>query len=132
MTNPETSPLDEEAAPVVAVTRTIGGVVLVLLGAAGVLAGAFWYFIVPWFGWAMEGFWYTMADWADLGGVGVGILGILLLVVGGALVQRARKKRLQIFMDASEIAALSGHLEQVADDGRGEKRTGTTPPPTIL
>ena len=131
MTNPAIDPLGEDAAPVVAVTRTIGGVVLVLLGAAGVLAGAFWYFIVPFFGWAMEGFWFTMADWADLGGAGVGILGILLLVAGGALIQRARKKRLQLFMDASQVAALSGHLEQVADDGRGETRTGTVPP-TIL
>jgi hypothetical protein len=132
MTTPATSPLDEEAAPVVAVTRTIGGIVLVLVGAAAMVAGAFWYFIVPWFGWAMEGFWYTMADWADLGGVGVGILGILLLVVGGALIQRARKKRLQVFLDASQLAALSGHLEQAADDGRGETRTGTPPTPTIL
>lgn len=132
MTTPATSPLDEDAAPVVAVARTIGGVVLVLLGAAAVLAGAFWYFIVPFFGWAMEGFWYAMADWADLGGAGVGMLGILLLVVGGALIQRARKKRLQVFLDASQIAAVSSQLGQVADDGRGETRTGTTPPPTIL
>lgn len=123
-----TPPLDDEAAPVVAVTRTIGGVVLVLLGVALLLAGAFWFFIVPWFGWAMEGFWYAMADWADLGGAGLGILGFLLLIVGGALVQRARKKRLQIFMDASEVAALTGNLHEVGDDTPDVKRAAPMPP----
>jgi len=103
MTNPAKDASDEEAAPVVAVTRTVGGVVLVLLGIAGLVAGAFWYFVVPLFGWATEGFWFAMAEWADLGGAGLGILGILLVVVGGALIQRARRKRLQIFMDATEI-----------------------------
>lgn len=128
-----TTPIDDEAAPVVAVTRTVGGVVLVLLGVACLLAGAFWFFLVPWFGWAMEGFWFVMAEWADLGGAGLGILGFLLLVVGGALIQRARKKRLQIFMDASEVAALAGTLREVGDDSPGgEKRAGTASPPTIL
>jgi hypothetical protein len=131
MTTPAIDPLGEDAAPVVAVTRTIGGVVLVLLGAAAVLAGVFWYFIVPFFGWAMDGFWYAMAEWADLGGAGLGILGILLLVVGGALIQRARKRRLQIFMDASQIAALTGNLAEAYDDGKGEQRTGTVPPTIV-
>lgn len=107
MTNTEgTSPVDEEAPAVVAVGRTIGGILLVLVGVVLGLAGAFWYFIVPWFSWTTEGFWFVMGEWADLGGVVLGILGILALIVGGALVQRARKKRLQIFMDADDIAAL--------------------------
>lgn len=99
---PASGPVEEEAPAVVAVGRTVGGILLVLIGGVLTLAGAFWYFIVPWFSWTMDGFWYVMGEWADLGGVAVGIVGILLLIVGGALVQRARKRRLQIFTDASE------------------------------
>lgn len=123
------APLDDEVAPVVAVTRTVGGIVLALVGVALVLAGAFWFFLVPWFGWAMEGFWFTMAEWADLGGAAVGILGFLLLIVGGALVQRARKRRLQIFMDASDLAAMNDTLREVGD---ASAKPGTSPPPTTI
>jgi hypothetical protein len=119
---PGSSPV-EEAPAVVAVGRTIGGILLVLIGIVLTLAGAFWYFIVPWFSWTMEGFWYQMGEWADLGGVVVGILGILLLIVGGAMVQRARKKRLQIFMDAEDLAVIAN-----SQDGGGEKRTAEQPP----
>jgi hypothetical protein len=123
---PGSGPIEEEAPAVVAVGRTIGGILLVLVGIVLALAGAFWYFIVPWFSWTMEGFWYQMGEWADLGGVVVGILGILLLIVGGAMVQRARKKRLQIFMDAEDLAVIAN-----SQDAGGEKRTAEQPP-TIL
>jgi hypothetical protein len=123
---PGSGPIEEEAPAVVAVGRTIGGILLVLVGIVLALAGAFWYFIVPWFSWTMEGFWYQMGEWADLGGVVVGILGILLLIVGGAMVQRARKKRLQIFMDAEDLAVIAN-----SQDAGGEKRT-VEQPPTIL
>jgi len=103
MTNTTPAPAEDDAAPVVAVTRTIGGVLLVIVGLALVLAGAFWFFLVPWFGWATEGFWAGMAEWADLGGAATGILGFVLAVVGGALIQRARKKRFQVLVDASEL-----------------------------
>jgi hypothetical protein len=99
---PGSEPVDEEAPAVVVVGRTIGGILLVVIGGAVALAGAFWYFIVPWFGWATEGFWYAMADWADLGGLAVGVVGLLLLIVGGALVQRARKKRFEPFIEVSQ------------------------------
>jgi hypothetical protein len=123
---PGSGPIEEEAPAVVAVGRTIGGILLVLVGIVLALAGAFWYFIVPWFSWTMEGFWYQMGEWADLGGVVVGILGILLLIVGGAMVQRARKKRLQIFMDAEDLAVIAN-----SQDAGGERRTAEQPP-TIL
>jgi hypothetical protein len=123
---PGSGPIEEEAPAVVAVGRTIGGILLVLVGIVLALAGASWYFIVPWFSWTMEGFWYQMGEWADLGGVVVGILGILLLIVGGAMVQRARKKRLQIFMDAEDLAVIAN-----SQDAGGEKRTAEQPP-TIL
>jgi membrane-bound ClpP family serine protease len=125
VTNTEgTSPVEEEVPAVVAVGRTIGGILLVIVGIVLGLAGAFWYFIVPWFSWTTEGFWFVMGEWADLGGVVLGILGILALIVGGALVQRARKKRLQIFMDAEDIAALQ--------TATGTEKVAPEKPTTIL
>jgi hypothetical protein len=118
------SPAEEEAPVVVAAGRTIGGILLVLIGIVLGLAGAFWYFIVPWFGWAMEGFWFVMAEWADLGGAAVGILGIVLIIVGGTLVQRARKKRLQFFMDAEDLATLQA--------ATGTEKPAPEKPTTIL
>lgn len=88
---------EEEAPPVVAVARTVTGVVLVIVGIALVLAGAFWFFLVPWFGWAMEGFWFHMAEWADVGGAVVGIGGFIVAILGGGLIQRARRKRFEAF-----------------------------------
>ena len=120
-------PVEGEVPAAVAVGRTVGGILLVLIGIVLTLAGAFWYFIVPWFSWTMEGFWYQMGEWADLGGITVGILGILGLIVGGALVQRARKKRLQIFMDAEDLALLANSQDATT----GKKRTAEQPP-TIL
>lgn len=120
-------PVDEEAPAVVAVGRTVGGILLVLVGIVLALAGAFWFFIVPWFSWTMEGFWYQMGEWSDLGGAVVGILGFVLLVVGGALIQRARKKRLQIFMDAGDIAALAS-----AHDTPSSRKRAPEQPPTIV
>jgi hypothetical protein len=124
---PGSGPVEEEVPAVVAAGRTVGGILLVLIGGVLTLAGAFWYFILPWFSWTATGFWYQMGEWADLGGITVGVLGILLLIVGGALVQRARKKRLQIFMDAEDL----GLMANSQDPETGEKRTAEQPP-TIL
>jgi hypothetical protein len=99
----------------------------VLIGIVLTVAGAFWYFILPWFSWTATGFWYQMGEWADLGGITVGVIGIVLLIVGGALVQRARKKRLQIFMDGEDLALIANSQ----DAATGEKRTAEQPP-TIL
>jgi hypothetical protein len=124
---PGSGPVEEEAPAVVAVGRTVGGILLVLVGIVLTIAGAIWYFIVPWFSWTTTGFWYQMGEWADLGGMAVGVIGILLLIVGGAMVQRARKKRLQIFMDAEDLALMANSQ----DAATGEKRTAEQPP-TIL
>lgn len=115
---------ENEVAPVVAVGRTVGGIALVLIGLVVLLAGAFWFFLVPWFGWAMEGFWFQMAEWADLGGVAAMILGFLALIVGGALIQRARKRRLQIFAPVAVAEAL-------AEADVEDERTGTAPPTIV-
>ena len=112
---PTTYPGEEDAAPVVAVGRTMLGILLVVVGLVVGIAGALWYFAVPWFGWARTDVWYDLAEWADLGGAALGIGGIILLFIGGALIQRARKKNLQIFMDASVLSPTDDDL--------------TTPPP---
>ncbi|MGB3911106.1 MAG: hypothetical protein WBL06_11595 [Pseudolysinimonas sp.] len=124
---PGSGPVEEEVPAVVAVGRTVGGILLVLIGIVLTLAGAFWYFMLPWFSWTTEGFWYVMGEWADLGGIAVGIVGILSLIVGGALVQRARRKRLQIFVDAEDLALMANSH----DPATGEKRTAEQPP-TVL
>lgn len=118
------SPAEEEVAPVVAVGRTVLGVVLVLVGLVLGIAGAIWYFVVPWFGWARTDIWYDLSEWADLGGAVVGIGGFVILIVGGALIQRARKKKLEIFMDASALAP--------ADDDRRTPPPAAPSPPSIV
>lgn len=97
-------PPEEEAPPVVVAARTVGGVALVIVGIALALFGAFWFFLVPWFGWATEGFWHGMAEWSDLGGAAVGIGGVILLVIGGALIQRARKRRFELLVEVTPDA----------------------------
>lgn len=118
---------DEEAAPVVVAGRRIGGSVLVLVGLAMMLFGGFWYFLVPWFGWGAGDFWAGMAEFADLGGIGTGVLGLVLLVLGGALIQRARPKHFQMLIDASAAAA----GQAAAATGDAEKRTGSVPPTIV-
>jgi hypothetical protein len=121
---PGSGPVDEEAPAVVAVGRTVGGILLVLIGIVLTITGAIWYFIVPWFSWTTTGFWYQMGEWADLGGMAVGVGGLALLIVGGAMVQRARKKRLQIFMDAEDLATLQA--------ATGTEKPAPEKPTTIL
>lgn len=121
---PGSGPVDEEAPAVVAVGRTVGGILLVLIGIVLTITGAIWYFIVPWFSWTTTGFWYQMGEWADLGGMAVGVGGLALLIVGGAMVQRARKKRLQIFMDAEDLATLRA--------ATGTEKPAPEKPTTIL
>lgn len=110
---------EEEAAPVVAVTRAVGGALLVIIGFVAAVAGALWYFVVPWFGWARDDIWYALSEWADIGGAVVGIGGFILFVIGAALVQRARKRRLQIFIDPADVTSPT------------PERPSTTPPPIV-
>lgn len=117
------APGDEDVAPVVAAGRTVLGILLVIVGLVAGIAGALWYFVVPWFGWARTDIWYDLAEWADLGGAVLGIGGIILLIIGGALIQRARKKNLQIFMDASVLTP--------TDDDRSAPPPAAPAPPIV-
>jgi hypothetical protein len=103
MTNPH--PVDDEAPIVVAVGRTIGGILLVVVGVVLALAGAFVYFVTPWIAvWTDDGsIWWTLSD-LDFVGAIVGGLGLVGAFIGGGLIQRARRKRVQMFMDAEDRA----------------------------
>ena len=103
MTTP--SPLDEEAPVAVAVGRTIGGILLVVVGLVVAVAGAFVLFVTPWIApWTDDGsIWWTLSD-LDFVGAIVGGLGLVGAFIGGGLIQRARRKRVQMFMDAGDLA----------------------------
>ena len=116
----------DEAEPIVVVGRTVGGLVLILVGLVLALAGAFVYFITPWIApWTEEGgIWWTLSD-LDFVGAIVGGLGLVLAFIGGGLVQRARKRKLEMFIDPAQVA---GTLREVSDDAvPGETRTGDLP-----
>jgi hypothetical protein len=120
---------EEEAPAVVAAGRTIGGILLVLIGVALVLVGAFVYFIVPFIELASDDrIWSTLSA-LDFVFVLIGGIGLVLAFVGGAVVRRARKRNLAMFVDGdgSALATLDLSGDAIPD----EKRTGERPP-TIL
>ncbi|WP_309709961.1 hypothetical protein [Pseudolysinimonas sp.] len=97
---PGSESVDEEAPAVVAVGRTIGGILLVLVGIALALVGAFVYFIVPFIAVVNDddSIWWRLSD-LDFVFAIIGGIGLVLAFVGGGLVQRARKRKLAMFVD---------------------------------
>ncbi|HWH97550.1 MAG TPA: hypothetical protein VNS80_04215 [Pseudolysinimonas sp.] len=125
---PGSEPVEDEAPVVVAVGRTIGGILLVLIGLALALVGAFVYFIVPWIApFTDASIWWTLSD-LDFVFAIIGGIGLVLAVLGGSLIQRARKKRFEMLVNAPQF---TGATDALMDDGNAEKRTGEHPP-TIL
>lgn len=118
----------DDVEPIVVVGRTIGGIVLVIVGIVLALGGAFVYFVTPWIApWTDDGsLWWILSD-LDVVGAIVGGLGLVGVFIGGGLVQRARRRNVEMFIDP---AAVAGTLRDV-DDAPGETRTGNAPP-TIL
>jgi hypothetical protein len=100
VTDPVADPLvDPDGAPIsVAVGRSIGGILLVLVGAAVIVAAIFLLFVAPFLGAAWE-VWSYFTDyfWVP---VAFGLAGI---VWGVTLVRRARKQRLDEPVDLSTI-----------------------------
>ena len=132
--SPATDPADEEAAALVVVGRAIGGTVMVIVGLALALAGAFVFLVTPWVApWTDDdSIWSTLSD-LDFVGAIVGGLGLVLAFLGGGLVQRARRRKLQMFMDAGDLAEVKTAMS-IGDHGEkstGEKSPGVQPP-TIL
>ncbi len=121
---------DEEAEPLVVVGRTIGGVVMVIVGLLLALGGAVVFFVAPLVApFTDDRLWNTLWD-LDFVGAIVGGLGLVLAFVGGGLVQRARRRKLQMLIDPSQITNAFREAGE-AGDAPGETRTGTVPP-TIL
>jgi hypothetical protein len=122
---------DEEVEPVVAVARTVGGLALLLIGLVLAIGGAFVYFIVPFIAPFQGGIWNTLWD-LDFVGAIVGGIGLVLVVVAGAILRRAKKRDLQIQFGAGEMDGVADNINDIVDSATpGEKRTGN-PPPTIL
>lgn len=100
MTGPVIDPLaDPDGAPLsVAVGRSVGGILLVLAGAAIVLGAIFLLFVSPFLGPAWE-VWSYFTDyfWVPVA------LGLGILIYGVTLVRRARKQRLEEPVDLSAI-----------------------------
>jgi hypothetical protein len=130
VTGPSTG-ADEEVEPVVAVARTVGGIVLLLIGLALAVVGAFVYFVVPFIAPFAGGIWNTLWH-LDFVGAIVGGIGLVLVVVAGAILRRARKRDLQIQFGSGEMDAVAGNLNDIVESAApGEKRTGTVPPTII-
>jgi hypothetical protein len=127
----ENPPEDPDGAPLaVAVGRTVGGVVMVIVGLLLALGGAVVFFVAPLVApFTDDRLWNLLWD-LDFVGAIVGGLGLALAFIGGGLVQRARRRKMQMLIDPSQIA---GALREAAEDGAvpRETRTGTAPP-TIL
>ena len=116
---------DAEVEPIVVVGRTIGGLALIIVGLVLAAAGAFVYFAVPFIAPFAGGVWNTLWD-LDVVAAIVGGIGLVLAFIGGGLVQRARKRNFEMFIDPAQVA---GTLREVAEEGEapGETRTGTQP-----
>jgi hypothetical protein len=99
--HPDASLSDPDGAPLaVAVGRSIGGILLVLAGAAIILGAIFLLFVAPFLGPA----WDVWSYFTDYFWVPVAI-GIGILLWGVTLVRRARKQRLEEPVDLSMIAS---------------------------
>jgi hypothetical protein len=100
VTDPVTGPLvDPDGAPIsVAVGRSIGGILLVLVGSAVIVGAIFLLFVAPFLGEAWEVWsYFTEYFWVP---AAIGLVGI---VWGVTLVRRARKQRLDEPVDLSTI-----------------------------
>ena len=124
---------DEEVEPVVAVARTVGGLVLMLIGLALLVGGAFVYFVTPWIApWTADGsIWWTLSD-LDFVGAIVGGIGLVLVVLAWAIIRRARKRDLQIQFGAGQMDDVAANINDLGESvAPGEKRTGTLPPTIV-
>ncbi len=120
--------VEEEAPAVVVAGRTIGGILLILVGLALALLGAFVYFIVPFIALGTDGgIWWTLSD-LDFVFAIIGGIGLVLAFAGGGLVRRARKRNLAMFVDDGPML---GTIDLSGDEPPAEKRTGEQPPTIV-
>jgi hypothetical protein len=116
---------DDEVEPVVAVARTVGGLALLLIGVVLLVAGAFGYFVVPFIAPFAGGIWEVLWD-LDFVAAIVGGIGLVLVVVAGAILRRAKKRDLQIQFGVGDD--VTDNINDIVESGvPGETRTGTTP-----
>jgi membrane-bound ClpP family serine protease len=124
-------PADDEVEPIVAVARTVGGIVLLLVGVVMVVAGAFVYFVPQFitpFTNASE-IWTTLEN-LDIVAALVGGLGLVVIIFAWAFIRRARKRDIGIVILPSD-GETADFLDATGTAASGEKPSGTAPP-TIL
>jgi len=122
---------EDEVEPVVAVARTVGGLALMLVGIVLLVAGAFGYFVVPFIAPFAGGIWEILWD-LDFVAAIVGGIGLVLVIVAGTILRRARKRDLGIQFGVGEMDDVTDDINGIVDSGApGESRIGT-PPKTIL
>ena len=121
---------EEEAPAALVVGRTVGGLLLVIVGGVLVLAGAFVYFVAPLVApFTDEGsLWQTLSD-LDIVGAIVGGLGLVGVFIGGAFIQRARSARFQVFMDSEDVAGVQSAMTL---DLSKKAKPADPAPPTIV
>jgi hypothetical protein len=121
---------DEEAPAAVVVGRAVGGLLLVIAGLVVAAAGAFVLFVAPLVApfTDLDSIWWTLSD-LDFVGAIVGGLGLVGAFIGGGLIQRARRKRMQVFMDSEDLA----NVQSVMSLDLSKKAKPADPaPPTIV
>jgi hypothetical protein len=127
---PAPAPGDDEAEPIVVVVgRTIGGILLVIVGLVLAVAGAFVYFVTPWIApWTNDGsIWWILSD-LDFVGAIVGVLGLVGAFIGGGLVQRARRRKMQMFMDSADLANVKSAMSiDLSRDDTAQPPAGERP-----
>lgn len=134
MSEAHNSKPEEEAPAAVAVGRTVGGLLLVIVGLALALGGAFVYFVTPWLAaWSdSDSIWSTLSD-LDIVGAIVGGLGLVAFFLGGGLIQRARRKRFEWMVDAGGDTTAAMTIGRRTPEP-AEKPADPTPPaqPTTI
>jgi hypothetical protein len=118
-----------EAEPIVVVGRTIGGILLVVVGLVLAAAGAFVYFVTPWIApWTKDGsIWWILSD-LDFVGAIVGVLGLVGAFIGGGLVQRARRRKMQMFVDSADLANVKSAMSiDLSRDDTAQPSAGEQP-----
>jgi hypothetical protein len=121
-------PPSDEVEPAVVVARTIGGLVLLLIGFVLLVAGAFGYFVVPFIAPFAGGIWNTLWD-LDFVAAIVGGIGFVILIFAGTLIRRAKKRSLTSSEVPGQIAA---NLQTMMDQATPPETRTAPKPNTIL
>jgi hypothetical protein len=121
-------PPSDGVEPTVVVARTVGGLVLLLIGFALLVAGAFGSIVVPFIAPFAGGIWNTLWD-LDFVAAIVGGIGFVILIFAGTLIRRAKKRSVTSSEVPEQIAA---NLQTMMDQATPPETRTAPKPNTIL